>query len=171
MPSHPLTLRPTTARVRQALFNIWQGQVAGRSFLDLCTGTGAVAEMALTLGATPVVAIERANRPAGQLRQRWSHHFPNQTWQVITGTIPRCLGALTPPYGCFDRIFLDPPYDAGLYLPTLAALAHLEILHPQGELAVEHRLRQPLPPVVGHLHLSGQRVYGDTALSFYQAKP
>lgn len=171
MPAHSLTLRPTTGRVRQALFNIWQGQVAGRSFLDLCAGTGAVAEMALTLGASPVVAIERAGRPAGQVRQRWLHHFPDQPWRVITGTIPRCLGALVPDYGCFDRIFLDPPYDAGLYLPTLAALAHLNLLHPQGELAVEHRLREALPPVIGSLHQSGQRVYGDTALSFYQPRP
>ncbi len=53
-----MELRPTTAKVRTALINIWRGELSGSAFLDLCTGTGAIALAARQAGARFVVAVD-----------------------------------------------------------------------------------------------------------------
>ena len=52
--------RPTSARVREALFNIWQGRILGCRWLDLCAGSGAMGAEALCRGAAEVVGIEKS---------------------------------------------------------------------------------------------------------------
>ncbi len=68
----------------------------------------------------------------------------------------------------FDRIYLDPPYGSGLYQPVLEAIAQLHLLAPAGELAAEHRFNQRSLPAPPPLEICRQKVYGNTALTFYR---
>lgn len=161
--------RPTLAKVRQALFNIWQGEISGCRWLDLCAGTGSMGAEALCRGAASVTGIEQSGRACGVIRENWQQVAqPHQTLQVIRGDIlqklPRLAGQ------SFDRIYFDPPYASDLYQPVLAAIAQHRLLASSGELAVEHSPDRPLNPIAMagvQLAIVRTKVYGGTALTFY----
>lgn len=159
--------RPTPARVREALFNIWQGAIAGCRWLDLCTGSGAMGAEALCRGAQRVVGIELSARACAVIRQNWQQVAqPDQQFDVIKGNVAQRLKTLAGQQ--FDRIYFDPPYASDLYQPVLAAIAQYQLLAPNGELAVEHNPNRQdiLPPP--ELSLCRQKVYGNTAVAFYR---
>lgn len=158
--------RPTAARVRSALFNIWQGKVADCRWLDLCAGSGAMGAEALGRGASLVIGIEQSSRACGVIQENWQKIAqPDQRFQVLRGNILAKIKILEGQ--TFDRIYFDPPYASDLYQPVLVAIANLHLLSPSGELAVEHHpTRWQVSPVAG-LVACGNRQYGNTALTFY----
>ncbi len=165
-----LDTRPTPARVREALFNIWQGTIPGCRWLDLCTGTGAMAAEALSRGAALVVGIEQSAKACRVIQQNWQQIAkPDQTVQLIRGNLVQKLPTLAGQQ--FDRIYFDPPYAGDLYEPVLEAIARYQLLADDGELAVEHSPARSMPEMVGNLNLQRQKIYGNTALSFYIIAP
>jgi 16S rRNA (guanine(966)-N(2))-methyltransferase RsmD len=159
--------RPTPARVREALFNIWQGEIADCRWLDLCTGSGAMGAEALCRGASVVVGIEQSGKACSVIQQNWrSIAQPDQQIQIIRGDVVQRLSALSGQ--SFDRIYFDPPYASDLYEPVLEAIAQHQLLSPKGELAAEHSPDRAIPATVGALTLYRQKTYGNTALSFYR---
>lgn len=157
--------RPTTARVREAVFNIWQGEISECRWLDLCTGTGSMGAEALCRGASYVVGIEKSSRACAIIQQNWQRVAqPEQKFQVLRGDVVQRLKTLVPQ---FDRIYFDPPYASELYQPVLEAIAHYKLLHPAGELAVEHN-RDYQPQPVHQLEICRQKTYALTALTFYR---
>ncbi|HEY9627694.1 MAG TPA: 16S rRNA (guanine(966)-N(2))-methyltransferase RsmD [Coleofasciculaceae cyanobacterium] len=163
-----LATRPTPSRVRQALFNIWQGNIEGCRWLDLCAGTGAMAAEALCRGATDVVGIEESGRACDIIQQNWQQVAGSgQKFQVIRGNVIAKLPSLGQRSQKFDRIYFDPPYAGNLYLPVLEAIDHHRLLAASGELAAEHSPDRALPERIGNLAIVRQKVYGSTALTFY----
>ncbi|MEO1509975.1 MAG: RsmD family RNA methyltransferase, partial [Cyanobacteria bacterium J06633_23] len=76
--------RPTPAKVREALFNIWQGRLQGCRWLDLCAGSGAMGAEALCRGASNVVGIEKSRSACRIIQTNWQTVAkPEQTFQVI----------------------------------------------------------------------------------------
>ncbi|MBE9014110.1 RsmD family RNA methyltransferase, partial [Pseudanabaenaceae cyanobacterium LEGE 13415] len=86
-------------------------------------------------------------------------------YQILRGDVVKRLEKLSGQQ--FDRIYFDPPYDSDLYVPVLSAIASLNLLAPDGELAVEHRPGSTLPEIA--LTIVREKRYGNTALTFYQA--
>lgn len=165
-----LETRPTPSRVRQAVFNIWQGSIEECRWLDLCTGTGAMGAEALCRGAVVVVGIELSGKALAVIQQNWQQVAkPEQKIQVIRGNILQRLPLLVGQQ--FDRIYFDPPYASNLYEPTLALIDQYQLLAPDGELAAEHSPNKPLPDQIGKLVKERQKVYGTTALAFYSNAP
>ncbi|NJR65707.1 MAG: 16S rRNA (guanine(966)-N(2))-methyltransferase RsmD, partial [Leptolyngbyaceae cyanobacterium CRU_2_3] len=162
-----LATRPTLARVREALFNIWQGEIEGCRWLDLCTGSGAIGAEALCWGAASVTGIEQSGQACRVAQHNWQQIAkPAQQFQVIRGDVIQKLPTLATQQ--FDRIYFDPPYAGGLYDAVLAAIAQYDLLAPEGELAAEHSPQQNLPEAVGQLSVTRRKVYGNTALTFYK---
>lgn len=162
--------RPTAARVREALFNIWQGEVEGCRWLDLCTGTGAMGAEALCRGAASVLGIELSSKACAITQENWQQVAgAGQDWQVVRGDVRKQLLKLKGQQ--FDRIYFDPPYASQLYQPVLEAIAQRQLLAPDGELAVEHHpYRKNLEPGAAFatkMKVCRQKVYGNTALTFY----
>jgi 16S rRNA (guanine(966)-N(2))-methyltransferase RsmD len=157
--------RPTAAIVRSALFNIWQGRIAGCHWLDLCAGSGAMGAEALCRGAAQVVGIEQSARACAVIQQNWRQVVrPEQRVRLLRGDVCQKLKTLTGEQ--FDRIYFDPPYASDLYEPVMAAIATLQLLAPGGELAVEHAPRRTLP-TVRSLTLCREKTYGNTGLTFF----
>lgn len=165
-----LDTRPTSARVRQALFNIWQGSIGDCRWLDLCSGSGAMGAEALCRGAKTVVGIERSNAACRIIRQNWAQVAGTlQTFQLLQGDVIQQLATLAGQK--FDRIYFDPPYAGGLYQSVLSAIEQLDLLAVDGELAVEHSPDPQigkLPDSLTALTLCRYKRYGNTAISFYQ---
>lgn len=165
-----LETRPTPSRVRQAVFNIWQGSIEGCRWLDLCTGTGAMGAEALCRGAALVVGIELSGKALAVIQQNWQQVAkPEQKFQVIRGNVLQRLPLLAGQQ--FDRIYFDPPYASNLYEPTLTLIDQHQLLALDGELAAEHSPTASPPDQIGALVKERQKVYGTTALSFYSSAP
>jgi 16S rRNA (guanine966-N2)-methyltransferase len=167
-----LETRPTSARVRQAVFNIWQGSIADCRWLDLCSGSGAMGAEALCRGAKLVVGIERSSAAYQIIQQNWDKVVTSsQSFQLLRGDVVQQLAVLAGQK--FDRIYFDPPYAAGLYQSVLETIDRSALLAPMGEIAVEHSVDadvSSLPDSIDTLALDRQKVYGNTAISFYRLK-
>ena len=159
--------RPTSARVREAVFNIWQGTIIDCRWLDVCTGTGSMGAEALCRGASLVVGIEKSSRASAIIQQNWQQvAHGEQKWQLLRGDVMQQLKNLSGKQ--FERIYFDPPYASGLYQPVLEAIAHDDLLAVHGEIAVEHNPQGWTPLVIPTWEICRQKVYGNTALTFYR---
>jgi 16S rRNA (guanine966-N2)-methyltransferase len=176
--SPPGTLaRPTSSRVRQAVINLLGARLSGCRWLDLCSGSGAMACEALQRGAAAVVAVERQRRIAAVARANLEAVARGRSDQPpvivhgeeVLGWLGRnspaelgmkpCLGMAAG----FDLIYVDPPYAAGLYAPFAAAVLRGSWLRPDGLMLWEcDALRAPALPEGWRLH--DQRRYGGTGL-------
>lgn len=159
--------RPTTARVREALFNIWQGTIANCRWLDLCAGNGSMGAEALCRGAKLAIGIERSGQACRVIEQNWQQLADSeQTFQVIRGDVVTSLPTLQGQQ--FDRIYFDPPYDSELYLSVLEAISRYQLLDLKGEIAVEHNPKLWQAKEISGLEICREKRYGNTALTFYQ---
>ncbi|MGL5080752.1 MAG: 16S rRNA (guanine(966)-N(2))-methyltransferase RsmD [Microcoleaceae cyanobacterium] len=159
--------RPTLARVREAVFNIWQGKIEDCHWLDLCAGSGSMGAEALSRGASLAVAIEQSSKACSVIQENWQLVAgDNQDIQVMRGNVIERLKHLSAQQ--FDRIYFDPPYASNLYEPVIAAIVRYQLLAGEGELAVEHDPRQFFSDSVDQLTVCRRKVYGNTALTFYK---
>lgn len=161
--------RPTSARVREAIFNIWQGTIEECRWLDLCAGIGSMGGEALCRKASLVIGIEHSSRACAIIQQNWQQVASSeQKWKVLRGNVVQWLPKLAGQQ--FDRIYFDPPYASGLYQPVLEAIAHHQLLEPGGEIAVEHDPQSFTPSEIPAWEICRQKVYGNTAVTFYRTK-
>lgn len=162
----PLT-RPTTARVREALFNIWQGKISGCRWLDLCAGNGSMGAEALCRGASLVIGIEKAPRAVAIIQENWQNLATSaQKFQVIRGDVLTKLATLADK--SFDLIYFDPPYESSLYQPVISAIVQYNLLAANGEIAVEHNPKFWTAGNFTRLTICREKLYGNTALTFYR---
>lgn len=157
-------LRPTSARVREAIFNVLAARIEDAAVLDLFAGTGALGIEALSRGAARAVFVENHRSSARSIVQSLARAGMSERGSVVRGALPGALDAAESP---FDLIFLDPPYDSEQASPTLSAVAPL--LAAGGLVVYEHRSRYNPPERPLGLTLSDRRVYGDTAVAFFVA--
>jgi 16S rRNA (guanine(966)-N(2))-methyltransferase RsmD len=118
-------LRPTPDRVRETLFN-WLAHLRPDMSilrgLDLFAGTGALGFELASRGAAQVTLIEREPRLVAQLRAL-REKLGAATVEIVQGDALQLVRSL--PAASFDVVFIDPPYEAGLHAPALAAVAPL----------------------------------------------
>jgi 16S rRNA (guanine966-N2)-methyltransferase len=112
-------LRPTSDRVRETLFNWLQPVLPGARVLDLFAGTGALGLEAASRGAANVVLVERDPMLVVSLRATADRLHANRV-EIVCEDALRWLARA--PTQAFDLVFLDPPFEAGLWQPALAAL-------------------------------------------------
>jgi 16S rRNA (guanine(966)-N(2))-methyltransferase RsmD len=159
-------LRPTSARVREALFDILGGRVAGAEVLDLFAGTGAVGIEALSRGARRAVFVEADARAVRLIAANLRRAGLEGAATVVAGDAARALERLRAQGAKFSIVFLDPPYAEGAPPDVLQASAAL--VEPGGVLVVEHgaRGRVALEPPAG-LAAGRRYSYGDSRLSVF----
>ncbi|MGK7884886.1 MAG: 16S rRNA (guanine(966)-N(2))-methyltransferase RsmD [Crocosphaera sp.] len=161
--------RPTSAKVREALFNIWQGEVMGCSWLDLCAGNGAMGAEALCRDASVVVGVEKYGKACKIINENWQKIASNQQeFRIIKGDILKVLNNLEGKQ--FELIYFDPPYKSGLYQPVLELIVTHKLLNEQGEIAVEHNPKFWQATIIKGLKISREKNYGNTSLTFYRTQ-
>jgi 16S rRNA (guanine966-N2)-methyltransferase len=158
-----LATRPTPAKVREALFNIWHHQIPGCRWLDLCAGSGAMGAEALSRGAAVVVGIEQSASACKIIHQNWeSIRKPDQQCLLLRGDVIHRLRSCRGQE--FDRIYFDPPYQSHLYQPVLDAIAQSSLLALGGEMAIEYSPQFPPEIRLDGWQVQETRAYGNTAL-------
>jgi 16S rRNA (guanine966-N2)-methyltransferase len=113
-------LRPSADRVRETLFNWLQPVLPGARVLDLFAGSGALGLEAVSRGAREALLVERDPALAKQLRAVVERLAAGPQVQVMQADALALLRA--PLHGRFDIVFLDPPFDAGLWSKAIALL-------------------------------------------------
>lgn len=173
----PGRVRPTQDMVRQALFSMLGGRVAGAAFLDLFAGSGAVGLEAASRGAGSVCWVEADRRAGRVLRENVAAFFgtPGKPGSgprecaaaVVSADAFRFLAARA--RARFDVVFADPPYelagDRAWIERLLGAIAPVSRIG--GVCVIEHSVRGEPPEAAGWLSLR-RRTYGETALSFLE---
>jgi 16S rRNA (guanine(966)-N(2))-methyltransferase RsmD len=160
-------VRPTSDRVREAVFDILGPAWTFQRVLDLFAGTGSLGIEALSRGAPEAVFVEQGKGVLTVLRGNVKAlGLKSRAW-VLPLAVKRGIAILGERGEGFDLIFMDPPYGKGLVEKTLDEIARRGILTPTGVIVAEHSPREEILPPVGVI-LSQQRRYGDTAVSFFQ---
>ena len=162
-----LAVRPTSARVKESLFNILPHDFTGLRVLDLFAGTGNVSIEALSRGASAAVLIDESTRSAAVIRENLTRLDLDRRAQLWVAPVARSLRKLDKTGEKFDLIFLDPPYDKGLVATTLRDIGKSSF----STLPVSsssNTAREEIKPSYGNLMLNDRRHYGDTCLSFFQ---
>jgi 16S rRNA (guanine966-N2)-methyltransferase len=161
---HGAATRPTSEKVREAIFNIL-GAVEGARVLDLFAGSGALGIEALSRGAAHAVFVD-AGKPAlaairGNLRELGLESHAD----VLA--MDAVLAARRVPAAPWDVVFVDPPYASDLAVRAVSALP-AGSLAPGARVVIEHDRRGTPPDALGSLIRTDQRRYGDTMVSFFE---
>jgi 16S rRNA (guanine966-N2)-methyltransferase len=157
-------LRPTSGKVKEALFNILGNQNAGADFLDLFAGTGSVGIEALSRGARHCTFVEKDKKHFNLLKKNIDHFQMNASSTLL------CLDIFKfkTPGQLYDIVYIDPPYDTRLLEKLLPVLAESGMIRKSGVIFVEHFKKLSLSPNFGSFFLKKRYCYGDTHLSAYQ---
>ena len=167
------SIRPTSDRTREALFNILAREVPGSSVLDLFAGTGSLGIEALSRGANLAVFVDQSRQALEIIHANLSHCFTAPRASLIQLNLNRTdvirqLKAKLPAELLFDLVFLDPPYEKKLAQKTLQMVDKALIVRNRGLVIVEERKDEQLPGQCGSLKLIDQRTYGETGLWLYR---
>jgi 16S rRNA (guanine966-N2)-methyltransferase len=162
-------VRPTAARVKEALFNILPHDLSGLKVLDLYAGTGNVTIEALSRGAKEAILIDSSVESGRAIRENLRRLALADRTKVWITPVTRAVRLLAKRKETFDIIFLDPPYGQRLLEATLKSIAQGGLLRESGFLIAEHSVRDRVEKGYASLVLHDQRRYGDTMLSFFQA--
>ncbi|MEV5818286.1 16S rRNA (guanine(966)-N(2))-methyltransferase RsmD [Micromonospora harpali] len=159
--------RPTSDRVREALFSAVQADVdlAGARFADLYAGSGAVGLEALSRGAAHVLLVESDPRAARVVRENIAALRAAPAARLVTGKVATVLAA-GPDGGPYDVVFADPPYavpDADV-TAMLAALVDGGWLAADALVVVERSTRSGPVDWVEGVTAERSRRYGETTL-------
>ena len=163
-------VRPTTERVRAAIFNILESSwYEGRRVLDLFAGTGSLGIEALSRGAAWAEFVERDRRQCAVIRENLAALGYESMAKVLQGDAVRSLSQLTGP---FSLVMLDPPYRMGAFHGVLEAISSSGgLTEPGAAVVAGHSRRSELRAAYGTLRRVVFRQYGDNALSVYTKDP
>ncbi len=162
------SLRPTTSKVREALFNILRDKISGASFLDLYAGTGAIGFDALSRGASEVVFLEENKSYTKKIKQLAEKYGFTEKINIVTKKVLPFIRGAEANQSLFDIIFLDPPYHTDEIIYALSAIGKSNILKQKGIVIAEHFKKRQLPERFDKLQKIKDYKYGDTVLSFYK---
>lgn len=159
-------VRPTPARVREALFDILGARVQDAAFLDLYAGTGAVGLEALSRGAAKSVFVERGRAAARILAANVARVARTGSAEILEESAGAALRRLRGRADRFHIVFLDPPWDVRVEAEVFVLAASL--LAPAGILVREHRSGQDASlPEEAALRPGRTYRYGDASLSLF----
>ncbi|MBL0217852.1 MAG: 16S rRNA (guanine(966)-N(2))-methyltransferase RsmD [Myxococcales bacterium] len=157
--------RPTSEKVREALFNIL-GSVEGDHVLDLFAGSGGLGIEALSRGAAHVTFVDGGKAALTAVRENLRELGLGGRATVVAGDAVAQAARLVPTTP-WRIVFIDPPYASELASRAVLALP-LAHLSPEAVIVIEHDRRNAPPDALGSLLRTDQRRYGDTMISFFE---
>lgn len=161
-------LRPTSDKVREALFSILGPQVPGCHFLDLYAGTGAVGIEALSRGAATATFVESDPKAVQLLRKNLQACQLLDRARICVGQTATFLSRDDWWQGPYDILFADPPYAALDELDVLIQAWKPGLLSDEAMVMIEQDSRTAVPASFGPADLVRRYQYGDTALYRYR---
>ncbi len=160
------SLRPTSDRVKESIFNILGKDIEGKVILDLFAGTGNLGIEALSRGAKKTIFVEKGRQALRLIQRNLARCGLLERSEVLPVDADRAIGILKQREVAFDLILMDPPYEKGWLQKIFMKLNSHPIYQRNSILVIEHGRHEPLPSVMHGWNLIRQRRMGDTVISF-----
>lgn len=162
-----LATRPTSDKVKEAVFSMIGPYFDGGAALDLFAGTGALGIEALSRGMARAVFVDRDGASVKTVKANLDTCGFADRAEVHRSDALRAMKRLGRRGIAFDCVFLDPPYRFPALDKLMLELAALELLRPRAVIVAEHGAARALPERIGPLRLFRRAEYGDTAVSLF----
>ena len=156
-------VRPTTDKVKEAMFSIIQFDIEGRRVLDLFAGAGQLGIEALSRGARKAVFVDLSRESIKVVNENLEHCNLKENATVFNGD---GLSYLKTTREKFDIVFIDPPYKKQLTAKALSLV--LNVLNDGGIIVCETDIKEELPEAIGEYTVAKQDTYSKTKLTIYR---
>lgn len=159
-------IRPAMDRMRESVFAIL-GDLTGKSWLDLFSGSGTIAIEAVSRGSSNVelcekdkvkvkTVLENVSVTEKELNVKIGCHF-----MAVELFLKRCKNK-------FDYIFLDPPFPYKYRLDLVKTISERGLLNPNGRVMIHFPEEDMLPDTIDKLEIADKRIYGRSIVHFYK---
>ena len=160
-------IRPTTDRVREALFSALGTAVSGSRVLDLFAGTGAFGFEALSRGAAAVVFVDKDRLSARMLSETAEAFRVQDRVAILNLTASQAIAKLAVQGQKFGIVFLDPPYETDWIQETVSDPNFSDLLEPEAFLILERSVLFQEPQIPERFQKAFWRKYGDTIVEIF----
>lgn len=162
--------RPTTDKVKDAMFNIIGPYLEGGQVLDLFAGSGGLSIEAVSRGADHATLVDRQYQAIKTIHENLSVTKEEDKFTVLKGDAYKMLNKLAKQEQGFDYVFLDPPYKKQQILELMEQLKKLGLLNTDALIICETDQVADLPEELADFELIKKADYGITELTFYRYK-
>lgn len=160
--------RPTTDKIKEAVFNIIGPYFNGGNALDLFAGSGGLGIEAASRGMQQVVLVDRQYAAIKTIKANITVTKMPQRFRVIKANAMHALHQLAAENNKFDLVLLDPPYQQQKITANMAALATQNLLATNAQLVCETNAATVLPVQLPAFRQLRRQTYGTTAITIYQ---
>lgn len=161
------TTRPTTDKVKEAVFNMIGPYFDGGIALDLFAGSGSLGLEALSRGIEKAIFIDRDSKAIQTIHDNINTCQIEEKTEVFRNDADRALNALIKREICFDFIFLDPPYKLQQLTKLMQKINDNRLIHNESMIVCEHSHEVVLPSYLGDLKLIKHENYGIISISIF----
>lgn len=158
-------VRPTTDKVKEAVFNLLMNEIWDSVVVDLFAGTGNLGLEALSRGAKRCYFCDNSRESLKLIKTNIEKCRAQDKSIVLAGDYMKALSRIREKVQVF---LLDPPYKDGLYEKCLQEIDSLDLLDEEGIIIAEHGVRDFVPEQAGNLIKVKERRYGRIMVSIYR---
>jgi len=160
----PKEARPTSEKVREAVFSMINQDIHSAVVLDLFAGSGSLGLEALSRGAKKCYFNEVSAKNIVVLKDNVSLCKAEEMSEISKSDFRRCLSQIGEK---LDIIFLDPPYSSGYYDEAINLIAENEMLSSGGIIVAEHDIKKPLNEEYGNIKCVKKKKYGTIGVDIF----
>ena len=157
-------VRPTTDKVKEAIFSILTNEIYGSYVLDLFAGSGNLGLEALSRGAEHCWFGDSSRDSIKLIRENVLYCKADDKSTIKAGDYRKVLARITEQ---MDVILLDPPYGKGLLPDCFELIEEYDLLAENGVIMAEHQKDEVLPDEIGKFTKIKERTYGKVVVSIY----
>lgn len=162
--------RPVTAKIKEALFNIWQTRIKGAFFLDLFAGSGSMGIEALSRGAEKVIFVEKNRSAVEMVKKNLAVCGFSSGYELYQDDVFRRMDWLSRRQDRFDIVYLDPPFTKPeIFVPVIETMEKTRLLASEGMAVIRVKRDMAFPERIGNLHRFRQKIYGISTICFFKA--
>jgi len=159
-------IRPTSNRVREAIFNILSNSVSGVHVLDLFAGSGPLGIEAMSRGAESTVFIDNNKNAVSVIEKNIDSCSLTKRVEIISCDVVYSLSFLKSARPEFKLVFMDPPYNKNLIKPALVNIHLSGSLKKNARIIIEHSSSEKIPQDLQEFNIEDEKKYGKTKVSF-----
>ncbi len=161
-------IRPAMDRMRESFFAVL-GDLSGKSFLDMFSGSGTIAIEAVSRGAERVVLCEKDKIKVKTVLKNVSMTEPlgkkiECHFMPVELFLKRC-------HDTFDIIFFDPPFPYRFHEELIKSVSDNRLITENGQVLIHYPEEKKLPDTIGNLVKKDHRIYGRSIVDFYEWRP
>lgn len=161
------SVRPTSDKVKEAIFSMISQDIDEAMVLDLFAGTGSLGLEALSRGAKHCYFIDNERESVRMLKSNINHCKADNESTVFVGDFKYAMSRIKEP---IDIAFLDPPYEGNILEEALLKVSQEGFMAPEGLVITEHGPKNSMPDNIGSLEKIKEKKYGQVHVTIYRAE-